>query len=191
MKQLKKRNLPASPYYYLKCAPGASAARIVELYYGLPKHLRNLAPIEAYCLAARVNTVDALDMINRAAQMVSRQMSATLAAVTHPQVVEKTIEMALTDEGIDDRMVLHKATGFIPMPSGPRTTVNVAASASAQSAAPVIVAAPPPEQTIRRLVDRFNDARALPPAPPAEVIDQLPQREAVPVSTFDESEDDD
>jgi hypothetical protein len=78
-------------------------------------------------------------------------------------VVEKSVEMALTDGGIEDRMLLGKATGFLPTPKGSRTIVNVEANANAQSNPQVLVAAPPPEQTIRRLVDRLNEARGLPP----------------------------
>jgi len=70
--------------------------------------------------------------------------------------------MALTDEGHEDRATLHKATGFLPSPKGAQTNIQVvqhaSATANAQAAS---VAAPPPEQTIRRLVDRFNDARQI------------------------------
>jgi hypothetical protein len=103
--------------------------------------------------------------------------------VNHPRVVEKSVEMALTDEGIEDRTLLAKATGFLPTPKGSRTTVNVAANANAQSAAnpQVLVAAPPPENTIRRLVDRLNEARGLPPV----VVSALPAVDAPRVIEID------
>jgi hypothetical protein len=176
-RNLRLRNLPASPYYYLKCSAAPEAQKIVEVYYSMPKNQRDLVPIEAYCVAVNVDTLLVLDLITRACAAISRQSSTIIAAINHPAVVEKTVEIALTDDGIKDRMILHKATGFLPSPSGPRTTVNVAANASATSAPQIAVIAPPPEQTIRRLVDRFNDARNS-----NNVITQAPVQDALPVA---------
>jgi hypothetical protein len=84
-----------------------------------------------------------------------------IAAVSHPLVVEKTVERALTDDGIADRMALHKAMGFLPTPKGSQTIISIMQNAQAPAAAQSI-SAPRPEQTIRRLSDRFNEARAVP-----------------------------
>lgn len=196
-KKLRRRNLPASPYYYLKCSADERAIKIVDLYYSLPKNQRDLAPIEAYCLSIGADSSEILELITRTVARVTRQTSAIIAAVSHPMVVDKTVEMALTDEGIEDRNTLHKAVGFLPSPKGSQTTVNVAANASAQAAAPTVVLAPPPEQTVRTLVDMFNTARGLPPASarilPVAAEDTLPERmpyeDAIAVEA--ESDDDD
>jgi hypothetical protein len=88
-----------------------------------------------------------------------------LAALWHPRVVEKTIEMALTDEGIADRNALHRATGFTPLPKGSTTIVNV--QQNAQGHVPgTCVHVPRPEDTIRRLAMAFNEARQTQTAPP-------------------------
>lgn len=184
--KLKKRNLPASPYYYLKCTEALEARRIVDLYYGMDKNKRDLIPIEAYCLAAAVAPLTLLNIIVLACQRVSSQTSAMLAAISQPQIVEKTIERALTDDGFDDRVVLHKATGFLPTPKSPSVNVKVnqTAHANAQSvAAPMIVNAPPPANTVRRLVDRFHEARGLPPAsaePPQAILPESVGHEIIP-----------
>ena len=81
-----------------------------------------------------------------------------IAAVSHPSVVAKTIEHALTDEGLADRLVLHKVTGFLPTPKGSQTTLSVMQNERAgASAAAQFVATPRPEDTIRRLSDRFKE----------------------------------
>lgn len=168
MSKLRARGLPASPYFYLKCAPGEDARNIVDLYYNLSMRLRQSVPIEAYCYAAGVDPAKILALIATTVATVAQQTSQILSAATHLNVVEKTIDMALTDDGIADRATLHKATGFLPTPAaarGSQTTVSVIANSSAaadatSTAQTVTVLAPPPEQTIRRLVDRFNDARA-------------------------------
>jgi hypothetical protein len=65
--------------------------------------------------------------------------------------------------------MLHKHANFLPTPAGARTNIVVTQNASATAAAQSVTA-PPPEQTIRRLADRFNLARAL----PAEVTTPVP-----------------
>ena len=132
-RSLKKLNLPDSPYYYLKCSNAPEAIRVIELYYSLAKCKRELVPIEAYCVAAAVHPLILLNVITKACQQVTSQTSAMIAAISHPRVVEKTVAMALTDDGEADRMVLHKATGFIPTPRGPQTNINLTQNASAQA----------------------------------------------------------
>jgi hypothetical protein len=161
---LRRRNLPVSPYYYLKCSSSPVARQITELYYSLPKFKRDLIPIEAYCLAASADPLAIFHLIVEACRSISMQSSAIMAAVSHPQVVEATIERALDNEdkhSVRYVEMLHKATGFVPTPSGAKTQITLTqnASASAQAAS---IPAPPPEQTIRRLANRFNDQRALP-----------------------------
>jgi hypothetical protein len=36
-----------------------------------------------------------------------------VAAVMQPLVVMKTVKMALTDSGVEDRFAFHKATGYL------------------------------------------------------------------------------
>lgn len=185
-KKLRRRGLPTSPYYYLKCSTHLDARKIVGLYYSLPANQRTLVPIEAYCLAADVDPTSLLDLIARTCATITRQTSALIAAVNQPKVVEKTVEMALTDEGVTDRLTLHRATGFLPTPRGAQTTVNVAASASAS--APTLVAAPAPEQITRVLADKLNELRGLPPAPAQVITMPTPDRE--PLAIEAESDDD-
>jgi len=201
-RKLHRRNLPSSPYYYLKFAPGEIARKIVALYYSLPRDQRDMLPIEAYCIAVGERSTEVFEIITRAVAAISRQTSAIIAASAHPAVVDKTVEMALTDEGIKDRNTLHKAVGFLPTPKGSQTTVNVAANANAVTQSTTVLA-PPPEHTVRTLVDLFNEARGLPPASahilPVSVaeVDSLPARmpyeddERVSVDADDDSSDDD
>jgi hypothetical protein len=89
-------------------------------------------------------------------------------------VVEKTIEMALTDGGTVDRNTLHRATGFTPLPKGSTTIVNVQQNAQGQIPS---VPAPRPENTIRRLAARFDEASQTLPAPPMnDAVNAIAQR---------------
>lgn len=155
---------------YLSASEHSDARRVLSTFHSLPRELRRVVPIEAFCVAAAVSPISILEQLFLVCVRQGAQASSLIASINQPRVVEKSVEMALTDDGIDDRTLLARATGFLPSPSGSRTVVNVAANASAAAAAksdavaaPVL--APPPEQTIRRLVDRFNDAKALAEAP--------------------------
>ena len=85
--------------------------------------------------------------------MYVAQFKASLAL---PSIVERSIEVALTDKGVADRKMLLQHAGFLPIPVGSQTNIAVMQNATAQ---PVIVA-PRPEDTIRRLSESFNAARA-------------------------------
>lgn len=149
---------------YLHSVDDPEARAVLDVYYTIPKYCRSVLPIEAYCLAASVSPLRVLELIVCACLRQGAQACSIIAAINHPRVVEKTVEMALTDDGVADRMVLHRATGFLPSPAGAKTQINIQQNASASASAPVaIVAAPPPEQTVRRLVERFHEARGLPP----------------------------
>src|SRR5258708_4009586 len=97
--------------HYLHSSDSPDAAAVLECYHSLPKVFRELLPIEAFCIAANVSPMRILEAITAACVRLGAQASTLIAAVNHPRVVEKTVEMALTDDGIEDRATLHKATG--------------------------------------------------------------------------------
>jgi hypothetical protein len=103
--------------------------------------------------------VELLRIVAEMTYRIAMYKSQISAAMSHPEVVAKTVERALTDDGIADRMMLHKATGFLPMPKGAQTTVTVMQNAQANATSQPIVEAPSPEQTIRQLADAFNQSR--------------------------------
>jgi len=156
---------------YLRSSDDPDALKVRSIYYELPNYLRRQLPVEAFCLAAGVSPHRVLEILTATVMRLGAQASSIIAAVNHPRVVEKTVEMALTDDGIEDRTMLHKHAGFLPTASGPKTNIVVTHNAAAPAEA-AWVAAPPPEQTIRRLADRFNLSRAI----PEQVTEPMPQR---------------
>ena len=54
-----------------------------------------------------------LDAITVATVRRGAMASAIVAAVNQPRVVQKTIDIALTDEGVRERIAFHKASGWI------------------------------------------------------------------------------
>ena len=102
-----------------------------------------------------------LDLLKAAAGATIRFSAYTaqiLAAAALPSVVEQSIAVALTPKGTADRKMQLQHSGFLPVPAGSQT--NIAIMQSNASERPVVVVAPRPEETIRRLSERLNAARA-------------------------------
>lgn len=169
--------------HYLAASEAEEARKVLAVRASIPAICSKALPIEAFCLAASVSPLRILEILTATCVRMGAQASTLIAAINHPRVVEKTVEMALTDAGTEDRATLHKHAGFLPIARGPQTTVNVNASASANAAAQV-VAAPPPEQTIRRLTDRFNAIRGITITQPALEAAQ----DAIPATVIHDAE---
>jgi len=184
---------PSDYIYYLRATDAKEARVFLDVYDSIPRIYARTLPIEAFCVAANISPLRIIEILVSTCVRLNTQAAAIIAASNHPRVVDKTVEMALTDDGIEDRNVLHKAVGFLPTPKSAQTTINVQQNATAQaSAAPqiAVVAAPPPEQTIRKLADRFNERRALPPTTAVPMPDAELARESVAVDAEYEDEDD-
>jgi hypothetical protein len=98
-----------------------------------------------------------LDLLKAAASATIRFSTYTaqiLAAAALPSIVERSIEVALTQKGTADRKMQLQHSGFLPVPAGSQTNIAIMQSNVAQ---PVVLVAPPrPEETIRRLTQRFH-----------------------------------
>jgi hypothetical protein len=166
---------------YLRMSGDPTAHKFLTVYDGplLTRHHRASLPLEAYCLSAKINPLDLLELLVGVLVRVGAQQSAVIAAVHQPAIVARTVEAALQPENFRERQLFHKATGFLPQPKGSQTSIKVVQQQSQgqQQAQQQETAAPPPEQTIRRLVDRFNDR----PTPMPQLPERIPDDgEAIP-----------
>jgi len=157
-------NLLQSWPHLLKLSDMPDAQRIANLYESLDLATARILPVEAFCYALSISPMRILEILTGILVRQGAQASTIIAATWHPRVVEKTVEMALRDDGYSDRALLHKATNFTPSPKGSQTIINVQQHQQAVPAA-VFVPAPPPEATVRSLADTFNEARGLPALP--------------------------
>jgi len=173
---------------YLAASDDPEAVRVRNVYHAIPNYLRRALPVEAYCLAAGVAPHRILEILTACVLRLGAQASSIIAAVNHPRVVAKTIDVALTDDGVKDREMLHKHANFLPTPAGAKTSIVVTQNATANAQAAAV--APPPEQTIRRLADRFNLARTLPERV-TEPVPILPVADAELVELAELAEPDD
>ena len=161
------QDLVTSWPYYLKASGAAEAREVLGKWYLLPTPLRRVVSIEACCVAAGLSPIVIVPVLMESVGRLSREIQLFLGAINGPRVVQKHIEMALSDDGVADRTNFLKATGFIPSPKGAQTQIHITQQNA--NAAPATLA-PPPEQTIRALVDRWNNSKKL-PAPTTEFIE--------------------
>jgi hypothetical protein len=130
--------------------------------------------VEAVRQRAGLKTLELLGIIAEVACRMAMYEAQIIVALSHVLVVEKTIDLALDDaakakDSLAAQIVLHKATGFLPMPKGSQTIFGIIMQDAQAPAAAQSVAAPRPEETIRRASAKFNDMRAMPPAARAAV----------------------
>lgn len=154
---------------YLRASSLPEAREILRLYdtTDFTRAERPKVTLEALCAAASISPPAVLELIGGAATRLNLTHAAHVAASASGRVMAKTVEMALTDDGVKDRTLVHRITGMLPTPKGASIIVNNSPSASATAVAQsAAVAAPPPEQTIRRLADRFNEKRGAAPSLP-------------------------
>jgi hypothetical protein len=115
---------------------------------------------DAVCEQIGLAPLELLKAVADATIRFSMHTARMMAALAMPSIVERSIEVALTDKGIADRKMQLQHSGFLPTPSGAQTKIAVMQNAQLNAAAqPAVVVAPKPEETIRRLSERLNAVR--------------------------------
>jgi hypothetical protein len=105
---------PIRPLEYLRNSEDPDARKVVEAYYKVPESYRRLLRPEDFCHAAGVSPWQVLEFITVVVVRERAQVSAMLASLMLPRVVQKTVERALQDDGFRERRMMLKAVGFLP-----------------------------------------------------------------------------
>jgi hypothetical protein len=108
------------------------ARAVIDCFRKLKPREKNEVSPEYVCDLAGVKPADLAAQIFRMVYIYAGDAAALIEAAARPAVVQKTVNVALTDEGWRDRQMLHQHSGFLPRPGGSNISVN--ASANVQSA---------------------------------------------------------
>jgi hypothetical protein len=136
----------------------SSAARFLDAWDALgASEDSSAATADDLCEQIGLSPLDLLKAVAEATLRFSMYTARLRAAVAMPSIVERSIEVALTDQGVADRRMQLQHSGFLPTPAGSQT--NIAIMQSNTAAQPAVVVAPKPEETIRRLSERLNAVR--------------------------------
>lgn len=108
-------------------------ACVVDAYHNFTMPLQKYVSLDDLCAFHKVDPIHFLSVVAEAAAKYGNNSSILIAALHLPEVVKKSVDMAMTDEGISDRKMLFQHSNFIPSPGGVvvnnNNTANAAASA--------------------------------------------------------------
>lgn len=102
------------PLDYLLFSKDPEARKVANVYLSVPESYRRLLPAEAFCRAAGVSPWQVLEIIAGIAVRLGAMASAIVASGMMPRIVDRTVDIALTDEGHTARALLFKAYGLLP-----------------------------------------------------------------------------
>ena len=102
------------PLDYLGFSEDPEARKVFDAYRSVPASYRRLLPPEAFCHAAGIAPSHILEVVTIVAIRLGAIASSILAASMSPSVVGKTIAQALQPDGYKERLLLCKASGFVP-----------------------------------------------------------------------------
>ena len=92
--------------------------KFLARYQQIPSGDRNYLPFEAIALAADVEPAYLLGEILLAMSEFSVASVKVIGINRHPEVMKKTVERALEDEGFREREMVHSMLGALPQKSG-------------------------------------------------------------------------
>ena len=109
--------------------------KVVELWHAAEAYDRKKMPFEYFVEAAEMQPADFLAEVVRSAFTSNMDVAHIMAMIAHPRIIAKTVELAQLPAGHRERDMLFRHSGFLPVPQGARTQINVTAQAKAESKA--------------------------------------------------------
>lgn len=108
---------------------------VADRYELLTEAEKKVVPIEQLCYEADVKQDVFFSEYSKAAFRSSMDVSKLIAAVSHPEVVQASVDAAKTPDGKADRAMLFRHSGFLPEKTGGNIFVNAQARAESKAAA--------------------------------------------------------
>ena len=109
----------------LLCDDSPEALKFNALYNSLAPSDRGYLALEELAVLAGVNPRELVQTITGALYSQTHERQKAIVLRNQPKIVQKTIKLALTNRGVKDRDMFHRATGFLPMAKGAQTTINL------------------------------------------------------------------
>lgn len=169
MAEMPAKDMPDDIEYYLEAAADPVAMKVKQKRALLNYNQKKRVSLEELCAAAEVSPHELQSSIMDAIHRLFRYDATFKLSSSQTDVADKTVQMAMQDEGFKDREMYMKIVGLMPQPKGAQTLINV--TQHAQHSPQTIVMAPSADSSIRRLSDRMNKL-----LPAAEVVDVLAEQ---------------
>lgn len=156
---LKRSDVLGKVWQFLEVSPKEVCKKLLAQRMKLTSNsLRNAVPFEAYCVAAGIDTAEALGVIVSEVYTQNEQAAGLMASMAQPDVVKATIDRAVEPGGSRERDMLHKHSNFVPVPKTMVTFVGKADKVvGGDDHSQNLTVLPPIEQVVRQVSDRFNE----------------------------------
>lgn len=160
---------------YLRSSSTKEAIELLRIWDlgSIKEH--KIIPFEAYCLSAKSTPKAMMGIIMQAIVEQSNLASELLVATAHPEIVQKTIKIAKTKAGADERKAILQNRGFLPAPKNQvfNNYGNMTQDNRKQVANVSVGQLSEDDDKISEAVDKFNAERVLKAGnlPKVEVID--------------------
>lgn len=171
---LKTAGVLEKVWMYLETSSDEMARILIAQKYKLKnKSQRSSVPLEAYCLAAKLEPKRVLGLIFGEVYSHNEQAAGLMAAHAQPDIVRATIEAAVLPGGGRERQMMHSHSKFTPVPKTSVTVIHGGAQkvVAGDDNSKNFAILPPIESTVRQLSDRFNEKLLGAASPSQDVID--------------------
>ena len=150
----------------LRAYDDEDASAFLAVYDSRSAFDRRLLTWEEIAVAADIGATRLYGVASEAMLAYEEDARKMMLATGVTKITRKSIQMALTDKGIDDRLAMLKAGGVIPVPKGSQIAIQVNQRTEALSAVPDATPTTwDQEAQIRKLHEAWGErAKALPPA---------------------------
>jgi hypothetical protein len=138
---------------YLRGSEDPDAIKFMEVYDRVPLDEHDFLEFQGFCAAAGVSGKKLFGIIAAEAAVEANQKIALVSAIKSPDVIDFTLEMAMTPGGHRERALVAKASGYTPAPKGSNLIVNNGRISAGNT---VNVNLPPFDQDIREMGEEFQ-----------------------------------
>jgi hypothetical protein len=101
---------------YLRGSDNRDALELIRRWDSVAVAYRDKVPFEVFCLAAKSTPKTMIGVLMQAVLEQGTLASDMMAAAAHPEIVKKTIKLAKTTRGGDERKIVLQKQGFMPAP---------------------------------------------------------------------------
>lgn len=160
---------------YLRGSDAKEAMDVVRLWDLGSGRQHEVVPFEGYCLAAGTTPKRMMGVIMECVTEQADTAATLLVRSRYQEVAEKTVNMALTADGVMDRKMIHQNRGFLPAPKN-QTIHNFGqlnqANGAQQIANVQVSQLEQRRDAISKAVDRFNESRVTKQIEDAEIVEE-------------------
>jgi len=98
-------------------------ASVVDEIVNMNPVLRKRVDLDQICRQKDIDPMHFLSVVSEAAMKYRDSAQIIIAALNMPSVVQASVKTALTRDGVKDRELLFKHSGFVPTPAGQKISI--------------------------------------------------------------------